>query len=249
MSGMHRTRSNGQNGFGILFDESTGEAIETWSPVVFYDDFLGAQVNKTVGATGDGVWATVETNLNTAIGTLDGQAHGVVQLPLDSDSNAERAVLYFGDVRGFDLKSRLNFEARVKLSALPTSGTSVIMGLAGDDNSTADSIAEHAWFRVEGADNDALLVETDDTTNNNDDTAAGAIAVDTWYRLGIDCTDIEDVRFYLDGERVASGTTFDMSNLTDAEALMQPYFAVQKGSGTSVGTLLVDCVRVWSARE
>ncbi len=39
-----------------------------------------------------------------------------------------------------------------------------------------------------------------------------------------------------------------MSNLTDAEAVMQPYFSLDKGAGAGRGTLLLDYVRIWSKR-
>ena len=47
---------------------------------------------------------------------------------------------------------------------------------------------------------------------------------------------------------VATATTFDLSNLTDAEGLMQPYFSLDKASGTGLGTFDIDYVRIWSER-
>ena len=95
----------------------------------------------------------------------------------------------------------------------------------------------------------ALDVETGDTTNNNDDTTTGlTLVAGTFNRFRIDFMDISDVKFYVDGARVASGTTFDMSNLTSAEAQFQPYISLDKASGTGVGTLLVDYVRIWAKR-
>ena len=67
----------------------------------------------------------------------------------------------------------------------------------------------------------------------------------SWYVCRIDTTDITDVKFYVNGARVAAGTTFDMSNLTDAEGIMQPYFSLDKASGTGQGALQIDYFKAW----
>ena len=48
------------------------------------------------------------------------------------------------------------------------------------------------------------------------------------------------MKFFVNGVQVATGTTFDMSNLSAAEKIVQPYFGLDKASGTGVGTLQVD---------
>ena len=95
----------------------------------------------------------------------------------------------------------------------------------------------------------AVLAESDDTTNNNDDISTGVTAVAGTYNIyRIDFTNIADVLFYIDGAAVATAQTFDMSNLTDAEGLMQPYFSLDKGADAGLGTLDLDYVRIWSER-
>ena len=94
-----------------------------------------------------------------------------------------------------------------------------------------------------------LLIETDDTTTNNDDTATGITSVAGTYDIyKIDFTDLEDVRFYVNGVHVSTATTFDMSDLTAAEKIMQPYFSLDKASGTGVGDLTIDYVKFWGPR-
>jgi hypothetical protein len=110
-----------------------------------------------------------------------------------------------------------------------------------------DTVANHAWFRWQAS--AVLLTESDDTTNNNDDTATGlTTVVDTYGIYRIDFTDLTSVKFYVDGVRVSAATTFDMSNLSAAEKIMQPYFSLDKASGTGVGTLQIDYVRLWGPR-
>ncbi len=39
-----------------------------------------------------------------------------------------------------------------------------------------------------------------------------------------------------------------MNTITDTEAMMQPYFSLDKGATTGVGTLQVDYVKIWGNR-
>ena len=212
--------------------------------VAFFDDFLGMDyLGKESGSLG--IWETVEVALNAAIANLDGEANGVCGLVMDSDSNAEDAVLYMGDTRQFDLNQSLFFECRCAVEVLPTTGV-LVFGMAGDHHLTKDSVTEHAWFRMEDT---SLLTESDDTTNDNNDIDTGEdIVAAAWHLYQIDFGNIANVKFFLDGVRVNASTTFDMSNLTDAEAIMQPYFSLDKGADAGVGSLYIDYVKIFSSR-
>ena len=108
-------------------------------------------------------------------------------------------------------------------------------------------MTEAAWFRFDA--DLAADVETDDTTNNNDDISTGHTAVAGTYDIyRIDFTTIADVKFFINGTRVATGTTFDMSNLSAAEQQMQPYFSLDKASGTGLGDINIDYVKIFSNR-
>ena len=202
---------------------------------------------------GDTPWDSVQVNLNAAIGKSADAANGVVSLAMDSDSNAEDALIYHGNERSFNLKAGLIFEARVKVSVLPTLTAELVIGMAGDHNLAKDSITESAWFKMDGS--GVVVCETDDTSVDNDDKASGVTATNAqWKIYRIDFTDLSNVQFFIDGVYVASpgsgtATTFDMSTLTDAEAVMQPYIGIDKTSDAGVGTMLVDMVRIWSNRS
>ena len=75
-----------------------------------------------------------------------------------------------------------------------------------------------------------------------------AVASTDWHLYRIDCTDIAAVRFYIDGVHVATGTTFAYAAI-GADAILQPYVAAYKASGTGVGTVQADNVRIWSNRS
>ena len=242
------TKSEYHNGMLVFHDSQTHERVNpVGAPLVFYDDFLGKELLVTeIGSKG--IWDTVEVNLNTAIALQTAVANGKVAMIFDSDVNAEDAVLYMGDVRHFSVKQGLVMEFAARVSVAPTLTAQIVMGMAGDHNLDKDAITEGAWFKFDGS--LAALCESDDTTNNNDDVAAGVtVNAGLYYTFRIDFTDIADVRFYMNGARVAEGTTFDMSNLTDEEAIMQPYFSMDKGADAGLGTVLIDYVRIWSKRS
>ena len=230
-----------------FFDSVTHERALPVAPLVFYDDFLGLD-GFLIDETGSsGAWNTVEVLLNTPIGIRADTANGVVQMTMDADVNAEDAVIDFGDQRQFNVKAGLVFECRIDVAVLPTLTGQAVFGMSGDHNLDKDATTEAAWFKLDGS--GAVLAESDDTTTNRDDIATGVTAVPGTYNTYlIDFTNIADVRFYIDGASVATGTTFDMSALTDAEGLMQPYFSLDKGADAGLGTLDLDYVRIWSQR-
>lgn len=171
---------------------------------------------------------------------------GVISLPLDNTNEVQLSGIYGGDQRNFTLNRSLGFEARFKFSVLPTGSVVACVGLAGDHNAAVNTVAESIWFRADGS--GALTVETDDTSNETSQVATGVTVVaDEWVVARIECYDTADVRFYLNGNRVASGTTFNMS--TVAALALQPVARIGKESGaTTVGTLQVDYIRVWQNR-
>lgn len=181
------------------------------------------------------------------VGLVADGPYGEVELALTSANQAQDAVLYMTDQRNYDVGQKLIMEFRIKLTVLPTTGVTLVVGMVTDHNLVKDTVAAHAWFRWQA---DAVgLVETDDTTNDNDDKATGLTTViDTYGVYIIDFTDLADVQFFVDGIRVAAGTTFDMSNLTAAEKVMQPYFSLDKAAVVGVGTIKSDYVRIWSDR-
>lgn len=233
------------------------ETVLPVSPLVFYDDFLGAVLEKYVAVTNTtAIWSTVETDINLAPALVANEVNGVVQITLDSDDITSQGVLYFGDQLCLSMKQNLIFEARVLLPVLPAAGggehSRAIWGLASATNAVYDTVAINAWFRVESAANTALLWETDDGNTDDDDNAAGVTLTNAaWHIYRIDCRDLANgIKFYVDD--VLKGTSGDMlTNLTDAEAKVQPYFSMGKtkaAANTAVGTMYIDYVRLWQDR-
>lgn len=234
-----------KSGRQVFYDGSTFETLKAMFPVVFYEDFLGA----AGGGPFDGtlIWNVVDVGDATEAIVAD-SANGQFLLHLAATDEAEDAVLYQNDNKTFDVGSGLIFEARVNMAVSPGAGVCAVFGMAGDHNLDKDSVTEHAWFRFQA--NLTGLVETDDTTNDNDDVATGLTPTAGVYHIyRIDFTSLSDVKFFVDGVRVASSTTFDMSNLTAGEQQMQPYFSLDKASGAGLGDMNIDYVKIWSNRS
>lgn len=232
-------------GHQVFYDPSTFETIRTSHPVQFVEDFQGAAGGGPYDGTT--VWDIVDVGDATEAIVAD-SSNGQFLLHLAATTEAEDAVLYMSDNKPFDVGNDLIFETRVDMAVSPGAGVVAVFGMAGDHNLDKDAVTEAAWFRMDAS--LAVKCESDDTTNNNDDVATGITAVAGTYNVyRIDFTDLADVKFFIDGARVATGTTFDMSNLTAAEQQMQPYFSLDKASGAGLGDMNIDYVKIFSNRS
>jgi concanavalin A-like lectin/glucanase superfamily protein len=234
-----------EGSFLVWRDSVTDEAVLVGAPVFLKEDFLGHE-GLLAESGSPGRWETIEGNLNTAIALANDEVNGALSLALDSDAGDEMATLCWGNQLSLSIDQGLVIEIRAKISVLPTSGTSLVLGIASNADEAPDDIIVSAWFRLEG--NGSLLVESDDHTNENDDVSTGeTLTTDTWHIFRIDCTNPESVKFYLNGVRMAGSTTFDLSDA--ASPKVQPYVSLMKPSGTSVGTVLIDYVAMWQNRS
>lgn len=197
----------------------------------FIDNFARAQAfTTTPGMNG---WTAVLTGTTpTAVCvTEDGGGFG---LATTNTSESQLAVLYHNDVLAFDVRKIHQAWWVIKMGTVDAV-TNVAVGLASAHNTTLDSVATNAWFRLIGATSTtAIVVETDDATHDQDDVATGTTLSTTYKKFLIDFTQgLADVRFFIDGARVASGTTFNMSSL-GAGLNVQPYLSFGKASGTGI---------------
>jgi len=209
---------------------------------IFEDDFFGADTFTTAGQGSP--WAIADTSSSgtPTYATVSPSATGEVALTLAATSEVENVCLSFGDKLCFDIDNIQRFEARVKVSGM-TTGSELVFGLGSARNDTQDSVANNAWFKMVGATSTtALVVESDDGTNDYDDKATGATLSTTYKKFVIDFTGGKsNVKFYVDGVRVAASTTFDMSNATSS---LQPIIQLQKAANTNVDAVTIDYVKV-----
>jgi hypothetical protein len=124
-----------------------------------------------------------------------------------------------------------------------TSGTTIAFGLQSARNDDTDATANNAQFKMVGATSTtAVVVETDDGTNDLDDKATGATLATTYKKFVIDFSDGKsDVKFYIDGVRVAASTTFTMAAATSS---LQPFVQIQKTATTNADAVTIDYVKV-----
>ena len=181
--------------------------------------------------------------------TQSAETNGEATLSFDTQAEAQNVCMAFEDDLNFDIDLIDHIEMRVKMGqATADSATSFACGLASARNDAIDTIGEAALFRVIGSGSTTnLVVESDDGTNNNDDIATGTTLVNAYKKLVISFANgTADVRFYVDGARVAASQLFDMSNYTGG---LQPYFQLQKSSDANANSVVIDYVRVKSRRS
>lgn len=234
-------RASWKNKFLRFFESTTQESVPV-APVMFYDDFLAALQTTNL-------WTAKDTGAATEALLADGD-NGVLALLLTNANEKQEAGVYWNDERPFKLDHGPNIEIRAALHTLPTDQAEIYFGLAGDyvEGPIAEADAgpaEHLFFCADGS--GAIKIFTDDTATDNNAVATGVTLVaDEYAVFRIDCTDPTNILFYINGTRVASGTTFS-ANATPTLAL-QPFLICHKEAGAGVGGLYVDYVRVWSDR-
>jgi hypothetical protein len=212
------------------------------------DRFDRAQAFTTT-PTGEWGWTIADTSAagtpTYLCATDDG---GAAVLTLEATSEAQNVCLFQNDVLPFDLRKIHHVDFDAKVSGVD-SVTTIVFGVGSARNNTPDSVSVNAWFRMEGsASTSNLVAETDDNTTDNDDKATGATLSSTYKRMRIDFSSgLSDVRFYVDGARVATGTTFDMSAVASGQNV-QMIVQLQKASGTGVAAVTLTNVGIQYTR-
>ena len=238
-------RFSGQGNRLIFRDpQNKNETVLPIADVVFMDDFLGQAVDATHN------WTIVDVG-NATPALLEDGASGILNLPLTNTDEKQDAGYYQNDKRNWVLNQGLVAEFRISPKVLPTGQAELYFGLCGDyvEGPIAEADAgplEHIFFCMDGS--GAIKIFTDDTANDNNAVATGVTLVaEAWAVCRIDCSVITDVKFYINGVRVGTATTFDMS--TVAALALQLHVMAHKETGTGVGTLYVDYVRAWQNRS
>jgi hypothetical protein len=250
---MGNTKSKWRNSQLAFFDGSTYETTEPFAPIYIYDEFLGTAA-PTDGTfldwqfIGDNFWTVAATGVGGPATII--KALSNVTLHLEADDETEDGGIYC-DTLAFNIDKGPIFEARCDIAVLPTDAAEMHIGFQGevhvadDQVAAADDIDLHIFFVLDGS--GAIVIYTDSGAAGGHNTAiaTGITAVPGTYNiLRIDCTNAADVKFYIDGVGVATGTTFDLSNGT---MTLMPNIMVTKAGGTGLGDLKIDYIRVWQA--
>jgi len=189
---------------------------------------------------GEGGWTIADTSsAGTPTYLCVTEDGGAAKLTLAATSEAENVCLYFNDVLPLDVASLHRIEFVAKVAGID-SVTTLVFGLGDARNDTPDTVATNCWFRMEGSVSTSnIVVESDDGATDNDDKSTGQTLSSTYKKFLIDFTNgISDIRFYIDGERVASATTFTLAGITSGQNV-QPMIQLQKASGTGVPSITI----------
>lgn len=206
-------------------------------------DFVGPPGSFTATAADNSPWRIADTSsAGTPTYTLGntGNDIGALTLAFDSQAEPQNVCLYQSDLLQFDIDQCVDFTFRVKMGqAALDSATSLAVGVCSARNDAIDSLAAHASFRVIGATSTtAVFVETDDGTTDNDDVATGKTLINAYKVLQISfAAGKGDVRFYIDGQPVATSTTFSMAAYS---AGLQMYMQLQKTSDNNTDAVTID---------
>ena len=208
----------------------------------WHDDFNGTVATLPTSANPATAWLVDDTSSAGTPTYTTGTSEAI--LTLASTAEVENVCLHFGDALDFDIDLIQSIEFRGKVTATLDSATTIVMGLGSARNDDPDAIVANAFFKLAGS--NAVVCESDDGTTDNDDKATGVSLSSTYKRFLIDFTGGKsNVKFYIDGARVASSTTFDMSGYS---AGLQPIFQIQKTSDTNTDALTLDYVSVTCKR-
>ena len=210
----------------------------------YVDDFEGTSVTFPTSANIGTPWLVDTTGAAPPTFVRNG---GNAILSLEATSQVQIIGLHHGDAKTFDIDDIQRVEMRVKIGAAFTTGSILVFGVSGDRNDAADSMAENAWFRMEGASSTTLVYcETDDGTTDVNDISTGVALATVFKEFVIDFTGGKsNVRFFIDGARVCAGTTFDMSAYTGN---LQPMIQLQKAANTNADVCTVDYVKITASR-
>ena len=238
---MNITQAKWINGILHYFNQlNNHETLDAVAPVQYVEDFLVPALDTTNRFCVRDTAGATET-------LLADQPGGVVQLLLTNAAEIQLAGIDWADERQFCAGYGPIAEFRTRFTTLPVNATTAVFGLCGDHNAAIDTVAESIWFRFDFS-GDAT-VETDDTATETSKVSTGVTVVaNAWHVYKIDMSNQADCHFYIDGVRVATGTTFDMSN--SATLVLQPVARLDKGADAlNLGVMEVDYVKIWSKRS
>lgn len=121
----------------------------------------------------------------------------------------------------------------------------ISLGVANGTSTTdADAITEHVLFHIDGGSTAINAQSKDGTTTvtatDTTKTFTAGTAVANRFELWIDTRVPGGVVLYVNGVRVLSGSTFDLSHATGPLGLLAH---IEKTSGTATGRITVDAMR------
>lgn len=213
----------------------------------FVEDFFGTGVITATQAD-DNMWRAVLTGTTPTVARVTPSSSGEVELTNTATEEAQVATLYQSDILQFDIDKIKEVHFRVKMNqAALTSGSVVAFGVIGNHNADVDAIAQSVLFQVTAATSTTLVYcASDDGTAETAPTSTGVALINAYKDFLISFAEgTDDIRFFIDGVPVLTGTTFDMSNYTGS---LQLWAQCQKASSTNTDEITIDRISINGVR-
>jgi len=233
----------------VFYDNSTYETLLAQYPISFYDDFLGADLVIPPFGTDESGCKWVYKDVSAAgaptCAKLADAVNGVIELDLDNTSEVQTVEMDFDDQLVFSIAQGLIFEARISMSVLPDASTARgIFGMGGAW--VAEGAAHRVGFEILTA--GVINAEEDDAVTDTSASTGITAVAGTYNIFRVDCTTQTNIKFFIDGARVAASTTFANAS-AGANLKMQPYFGCTKTAATSQATMLCDYIKIFQNRS
>ena len=213
--------------------------------LVVDDDFTEDwPASETVLPVGSSIWLKTETD---GLGITDSaEANGVKKFAFDAQAEVAVASMFMPSLP-IRADGNAIFECRLAIFDI---GDDVALdfdfGLANESHATDfPTIGEFAAFHLDGADLTVFAHSDDGTIDTAAVTTGVDLVDDTYANFKIDFSDLSDVKFFINGVAVATGTTFDIS---DASGPFSPIFFVAKTANDTTADMRLDRVRVQAER-
>ena len=258
---MPSTNTQAQFRAGVAYEfetlSGTLETVTSASPFQFGDDFVGAGHTAGVPAAGSPAsgypWVKKIVGSPTGVALSANAAGGVMQCALAATSEAEEASLYFNDSLVFNTLSVGQIEWRSQLAVIPTGVAQAFLGVGTAWVGGPLNLARYMGFIWNSS--GALYITTKDANGDTYSFAAapiGGSAITTdavlYHIYRIDWSNLSDVAFFVDGNRVNAVGSVIWNPSSAANGILQPWHTVYKASGTGVATLNVDKIDEFNNR-
>jgi len=238
-----------KTGWQVFSDRNTFQILCANAPIDFRDDFFGADVVIPASGSVESGCKWSKKIVGAAPPTVEkvaDEVNGVIACALTADNEKQDAAFHMNDELQFSLAQGVVFEAWVKLSVLPTGAASVaswgLWGAWADGGS-----AYRVGFTAESG-SGLITCECDDNATDTNASSGVTVTASDWHLYQIFCTDQTNIKFFIDGMRVAGSTTFNNA-ASAANLKCQPHFGMYKATGTTVGTMQIDSVRILQNRS
>lgn len=235
------TRSRYIAGALEFFDSATHARTRREVPHHFHDNFSLYSTIPDAGSRANGSpWVKKITGAAPPTLTLGADAAGGVMIStLTNASQAQAAVGHWDDNRHFDLTKKLVYQAKARLTTLPTLVAECNLGMQGDHADGILNTTYNAGFILDAA--GAVSAIADDNVDAQSASTGVTMVVNDWYWFRVEFFDVTAVRYFINGALVA---TLKYA-ATGANAILQPVFGCYKASGAGVGVAELGHLDIW----